>query len=356
MTTSEQEILRYNRLYRAGTPEITDKVFDLLLDTYKANVSDDQYTKFRSKLFEEPGKIKHPFIMGSLEKTKADEGNDSLVKWLTKNNIKELFVSSKIDGLSVRLFYVNGKLVEAATRGDGEYGEDILNKVIHFCPTELPNKFTGNIRAEIVLTKDNFVRLCEISNKEYKNARNAAVGLVNSKEFDIDEIKLLNIITYEIIGENSTKEHQFKQLRDFGFKTAGYNLIVKINHDNIKNILLDLFENFVDSCGYDIDGVVLTSRFNAIFENKKIPDNTIAYKTNLNSKETTIIDIEWNISKSGYYKPVCIFDPIQLGGSMVSRASMYNYQWVKDRNICYGDKIRVCLSGEIIPKIIEILR
>ena len=95
MTTTEQELLRYNRLYRAGTPEITDKEYDLLLDIYKLNVSDEQYKKFRTKLMEAPGKIKHPFIMGSLEKTKADEGDESLVKWLIKHDIKELFILNK---------------------------------------------------------------------------------------------------------------------------------------------------------------------------------------------------------------------------------------------------------------------
>lgn len=354
MNTTEQELLRYNRLYRAGTPEITDKEYDFLLDIYKLNVSDEQYNNFRTKLMEEPGKVKHPYIMGSLEKTKADEGDDSLVKWLNKNNIKELFVSAKIDGLSVRLFYVNGKLVEAATRGDGEYGEDIFNKVIHFCPTQLNTNFTGNIRGEIVLTKDNFIKLCELDSKEYKNPRNAAVGLINSKEFNVDAIKLLNIVTYEIIGENNTKSEQFSKLIDLGFNVAENNIIVKINNSNIKCVLLDMFKLFSNICKYDVDGLVITSRYNKDFENKKIPDNTVAFKTNLNSKESSIIDIEWNISKSGWYKPVAVIDPIELGGAMISKASLYNYQQVKEKNIRYGATVNVLKSGEIIPVITSI--
>ena len=356
MTISEQEILRYNRLYRAGTPEISDKEYDLLLDVYKLNVSDEQYKNFRIKLMEEPGKVKHPYIMGSLEKTKADEGDDSLVKWLTKNNIKELFVSAKIDGLSVRLFYVNGKLVEAATRGDGEYGEDCYNKAIYFCPVELPVKFTGNIRGEIVLTKENYIKLCEISNKEYKSSRGAAVGLINSKEILEDaasQYKLLNVITYEIIGENTTKPEQFFKLIDMGFKVP-FNSVVEVDINTIKEDLLDLFNETLSIVNFNVDGLVITSSNNKIFENKKIPENTVAYKANLNIGITKIIDIEWNISKGNLYKPVGILDPVQVGDSMISRVALYNYKWVIDRNIRYGAKVTILLSGEIIPKPMEI--
>lgn len=354
MAKIEQELLKYNLLYRAGTPEITDKEYDLMLDIYKLNVSDEQYNNFRVKLMEEPGKSKHPYIMGSLEKTKADEGDDSLVKWLTKNNIKELFVSAKIDGLSVRLSYVDGELVDAVTRGDGEYGESIYNKVIHFGKTTLGTNFTGHIRGEIVLTKENFIKLCELDNKEYKNPRTSAVGLINSKEFNVTAIKLLDIVTYEIIGENSTKSEQFSKLIDLGLKVAENNVIVKINNSNIKHVLLDMFKLFSNICKYEIDGVVLTSRYNTVFENKKIPDGTVAFKANLNSKETTIIDIEWTLSKSGWYKPVAIISPIELGGAMIARSSLYNYQQVKDKNIRYGATVTVLKSGEIIPVITSI--
>ena len=354
MTKVEQQLLKYNLLYRAGTPEISDKEYDLLLDIYKANVSEDQYSKFRVKLMEEPGKSKHPFIMGSLEKTKADEGDDSLVKWLIKHNIKELFVSAKIDGASVRLSYVDGELVDAVTRGDGEYGESIYNKVIHFGKTSLNTKFTGHIRGEIVLTKDNFVKLCELDGKEYKNPRTSAVGLINSKEFNVEAIKLLDIIAYEVIGENTTKSEQFEKLLDMGFTIAESNIIVKINHNNIKTVLLDLYKLFCNICKYEIDGVVITSRDNATFENQKIPDNTVAFKANLNSKDTTIIDIEWNISKSGFYKPVAIIDPVELGGAMIGRASLYNYNQVLKRQIRYGATVSVLKSGEIIPVITSV--
>jgi DNA ligase (NAD+) len=350
-----QNLIRYNLLYRAGTPEVNDQEYDTLLDTFKNEVSEEEYNEFREKLFEAPGKVKHPYIMGSLEKTKADEGDDSLVKWLIKNNITDLFCSTKIDGLSVRLEYKNGVLVDAVTRGDGEYGESIYNKALHFTQSQiLSEQFTGHIRGEIVLTKDNFVKLCEMDNKEYKNSRTSAVGLVNSKDFNVNAIKLLKVITYEIIGENSTKIEQYNHLSSMGFETAQFFVLSLTDLDVVKYTLLKKFKEYLDKCEYDIDGLVLTSEFNSTFENERLPKKTVAFKTNLLTKGTTLIDVEWNISKSGFYKPVAIIDPVELGGAMIGRASLYNYQWIKDRNICYNAKVEVLKSGDIIPRIMEI--
>lgn len=350
----KQQLIETNLKYRAGAPIISDADYDKLLDVYRLQVSEEEYSEFREKLFEAPGKVKHPYIMGSLDKTKADEGDDSLEKWILKNNVLELFISSKIDGASLRLEYKDGVLIDAVTRGDGEYGESIYNKAIYFVPTKVPGMFTGHIRSEVVLTKNNFDKLCEIDNKEYKNARTSTVGLINSKEFNIETIKLLSAITYEIIGENSTKEHQYKKLESLGFETAKYNIFSITNIKSIKEDLLFFFNKYLDECTYAIDGLVLTSTNNSIFENEKIPKNTVAFKTNMLAKDTTIIDIEWNMSKSGYLKPVAILDPVELGGAMIGRATLYNYQWVKDRNIHYGSTVNVLKSGDIIPKIMSI--
>lgn len=355
----KQELIKYNLLYRAGTPEVSDKIYDDLLDLYKKQVSEEEYDEFREKLFEAPGKVKHPYVMGSLDKTKADEGDDSLVKWIAKNNIKDLFISSKIDGASLRLEYKDGILIDAVTRGDGLAGESIYNKAIHFIPTVLKthpysSTFTGHIRGEVVLTKDNFIKLCEMDNEDYKNARTSAVGLINSKEFSVENIKLLKFVAYEIIGVNKTKDEQFHLLDKYGFETAKYTILQNVEVSSIKEKLIELFNITLERCDYDIDGLVLCSTLNDIFENVKIPKNIIAFKANILSKDTTIIDIEWNMSKSGYYKPVAILDPVELGGAMIGRAALYNYQWIKEREIMYGAKVKVLKSGDIIPKIMSI--
>ncbi len=349
----KSDLITFNRLYRKGTPIVDDIAYDSLLDTYKNNVSEDEYMSFRNILFEETGKIKHPYIMGSLEKTKADENDSSLIKWVSNYNINRLFISSKIDGLSVRLFYKDGKLIDAVTRGDGEYGEDILNKAIHFVKTEVDPLFSGNIRAEIVLSNHNFIKLCEIDNKDYSNARTSACGLINSKEFNEEAIKLLKVVTYEIMGTDLTKQVQYDTLQKLGFETAKFR-VLDVNNDTIKNDLIEIYNEFCDECDYTIDGLVLTSNDNNIFENIKIPKRAVAFKTNNLVKTTKIIDIEWNLSKSGFYKPVAILEPVELGGAMISRATLYNYEWVEDRKICYNATVEVLKSGDIIPRIMSI--
>lgn len=348
----KQELLKYNVLYRNGAPEISDIEYDNLLEQFKSNVLEEEYNEFREKLFESPGKIKHPYIMGSLEKTKADEGDESLQKWLNKNNIKTLFVSSKIDGLSVRLQYRDGILIDAVTRGDGEYGESIYNKALCFVQAQLPEQFTGNIRGEIVLTKNNFIKLCEMDNKDYKNSRTSACGLINSKEFDPKQIKLLKVVTYEIIGENSQKQIQYNKLSSMGFETAKSGIVSILNSsEENKKLLMEVYNKWYEECDYDIDGLVLTSTFNDKFENVKIPKNTVAFKTNLLIKETSILDIEWNISKSGFLKPVALLDPVELGGAMISRATLYNMNYVICKKICYNAKVIIKKSGDIIPHV-----
>lgn len=349
----KQQLIETNLKYRAGVPIISDTDYDKLLDVYRLQVSEEEYNEFREKLFEVPGKVKHPYIMGSLDKTKADEGDDSLQKWITKNNAYGLFISSKIDGASLRLEYKDGVLVDAVTRGDGEYGESIYNKAIYFVPTKLNTNFTGNIRSEVVLSKNNFSKLCEIDNTEYKNPRTSTVGLINSKEFKVETISLLKVVTYELMGESVTKEVQYNFLKKLGFETAKY-ITLSNNTSNIKNEMIELFNVWLDECDYEIDGLVITSMYNNIFENIRIPKKTIAFKANTLSKNTTIIDIEWNMSKSGYLKPVAILDPVELGGAMIGRATLYNYQWVKDRNIHYSSTINVLKSGDIIPRIMSI--
>lgn len=349
----KSDLIIFNRLYRKGTPIVDDIEYDSLLDTYKNSVSEDEYMSFRNTLFEETGKIKHPYVMGSLEKTKSDENDSSLIKWISNYNIDRLFISSKIDGLSVRLFYKDGKLIDAVTRGDGEYGEDILNKAVHFVKTEVDSSFSGNIRGEIVLSNHNFIKLCEIDNKDYSNARTSACGLINSKEFNEEAIKLLKVVTYEIMGTDITKQVQYDILQKLGFETAKFR-VIDVNKDTIKNDLIEIYNEFCDKCDYTIDGLVLTSNDNNVFENIKIPKRAVAFKTNNLVKTTKIIDIEWNLSKSGFYKPVAILEPVELGGAMISRATLYNYEWVEDRKICYNATVEVLKSGDIIPRIMSI--
>jgi len=352
------KLIKANAAYRLGYPIINDSEYDTFLDIYKSKVSEEEYNEFRTSLLEKKGDINHPYIMGSLDKVKSDEDDAGLEKWLNKvkQNNTALHVSAKVDGCSLRLEYKNGELIDAVTRGDGYAGTSIYNKAVYFSPMSISNIFTGSIRGECTLTKTTFRQLCENTKTECKNLRNSTVGLVNSKEVEIENVSLLNFVAYEIIGKDISRAVQYELLASFGFDRPT-NKVIYIDNKTISELKAELntfFNSILDSAQYDIDGLVLTPFNHSIFENVYIPDNTIAYKTNQLVKETKALDIEWNISKAGYFTPVAILEPVELGGAMISRASLYNVQNVRNLGIAYGSIVTVLKAGDIIPAIVNV--
>lgn len=349
------KLIKTNAAYRLGCPIISDAEYDILLDQFKQAVSEEEYNELRISLLEKEGEIPHPYIMGSLDKVKSDEEDTGFEKWIKAVKAEELHVSAKVDGCSLRLEYKNGELVDAVTRGDGYKGTSIYNKALYFAPVNLNIPFTGHIRGECTLTKTSFRQLCENTKTECKNLRNSTVGLVNSKEVPIENVSLLTFIAYEIIGSWRTKSDQYQKLIDMKF-TVPNNWIIPINTNipDLKKTLNAFFNILLNEAEYDIDGLVLTPSTNKIFENEYIPKNIIAYKTNQLVKETKLLDIEWNISKAGYFTPVALLEPIELGGAMVSRASLYNVENVRNLNIAYGSTVTVLKAGDIIPKVCNV--
>lgn len=353
-------ILHYNTLYRQGTPEISDAEFDNLLEEYKSLVTDELnrpnlYVELREKLFSQKGKIKHPFIMGSLEKIKAEEEN-SAVEWAEKHPSSKYLVMAKIDGISCRLKYEYGHLVEAATRGDGEAGEDILYKMklimnIPCYINALKHVKDCNIRGELVITKSAFDVLNEASAGKFKNSRNATAGIINRKH-DVEYTKYISFFAYEIMGSAENRHSQLKILKSYALDTVEY-----ITCDVLSNSeLLEYYNTLTnDGVQYDIDGLVLCPN-EYCGENTKIPDNMIAFKANLLKGQSTVIDVDWGTpSKDGKLVPVISISPVDLGGSMIQRVTAYNAEWLKTSKLKYGSDVVIMKSGDVIPKIVEIL-
>lgn len=350
------KLIKTNAAYRLGCPIISDAEYDIILDQFKQAVTEEEYNELRTSLLEKTGEVEHPYIMGSLDKVKSDEEDVGFEKWIKVVKAEELHASAKVDGCSLRLEYKNGELINAVTRGDGYRGTSIYNKALYFAPVSLNIPFTGHIRGECTLTKTSFRQLCENTKTECKNLRNSTVGLVNSKEVPIENVSLLTFIAYEIIGSWQTKADQYQKLIDMQF-TVPTNKNISItgrNISEIKNELNTFFNTLLTESSYDIDGLVLSPSTNKIFENEYIPKNIIAYKTNQLVKETKLLGVEWNISKAGYFSPVALLEPIELGGAMVGRASLYNVENVRNLNLAYGSIVTVCKRGDIIPAIINV--
>lgn len=357
-TNLKNLIKHYNKLYREGNPAITDQQYDDLLDEYKSTVSIDEYNSFRESLFEEKGKIKHPYVMGSLSKLKAED-QTSIKDWINKSGLQnnQFLVMAKIDGMSCRLHYHNKKFVSATTRGDGEFGEDVTDKVKSIIPATINLPFADiDIRGELVITKENFDKIKQID-PSFKNPRNTAVGIINRKD-DNSFLQYISFYAYEIMGNNIT--YRYQQLLDLisVFSTDNVvKFISNVGYSSFENndFALEAYSKLTAECPYEIDGLVICP-MEYVSENKRIPDRMIAFKTNSMAETTMLVDIDWGMpSKDGRMVPVADVEPIELGGATISRVTCYNALWIKTSNLKYGSIIKILKSGDIIPKIVEFI-
>lgn len=213
------KIIEANTAYRSGTAIISDAEYDAMLEEYSSNVSHDMYIEFLNTLHETAGKVKHPFIMGSLSKLKVQEP-DTILDFISKHVHGNINISAKVDGISCRLSYRNGKLVSASTRGDGSFGEPLDDKIAYVknVITEIDSKSDLDIRGELVITREDFETMSGFS-----NPRNACAGMMNRKTVEKDQISNVSFIAYTVLGEDYTKAEQFKLLENSDLQRHGTN-------------------------------------------------------------------------------------------------------------------------------------
>lgn len=359
----KKKIVEANKAYREGQSFLTDQEYDDLLESLKTEMSEEEYEEFVSTLNEGSieknvdGKVKHPFCLGSLDKIKYEEP-EVVLKWI-KDNIKNMLsVSAKVDGISSRAEYKNGKLVSLTTRGDGLAGMDITSKAkyIKHLPKVLPKvltngygDFTGNIRGELVIMREDF----ESIKDRFSNRRNAVAGIMNRKDSMENDLRLVSFVPYTILGHDYTKSEQFAFLEDAGFNVAWNALIDK---SGIDDTIVDwLFNTAQDELPYETDGLVICdSEWRN--EDKYRPDGCKAFKINQNSAITKVIGFDWGTpSASGKMTPVALLEPVEIAGVIVKRVTCNNITWMEKLGVEIGKTVRVLRSGEVIPKIVEVL-
>ncbi len=298
----------------------------------------------------------HDKPMLSLAKTKVRE---ELKDWMTD---KEGLLSWKLDGLTVVLTYEEGKLAKAVTRGNGEVGEVITAnaKCFQNVPLSIPHKGKIVLRGEAVISYSDFEKInaaIEDETLKYKNPRNLCSGSVRQLNSAITAERSVNFYAFALVQcegmEFTYREEQVKFMQNMGFATVPY---VKVDKDNI----LDAVEGFAEKIeGYDnpSDGLVLILDDIAYGESlgrtSKFPRDAIAFKWADELKETTLLEIEWSASRTGLINPVAIFEPVELEGTTVSRASVHNISIEGALKLGLGDRITVYKANMIIPQIAE---
>lgn len=306
---------------------------------------------------EELPKERHESPMLSLGKTKDKE---ELRDWLKGN---PAILSWKLDGLTVVLKYRAGKLAKAVTRGNGEVGEVITNnaRVFKNIPVQIAYQGELTLRGEAVITYSDFEKInAQIGDVDarYKNPRNLCSGSVRQLNNEITAGRNVRFFAFCLVNaegvdfENS-REKQLIFLREQGFEVVEYE---KVTEDNILDAIFR-FEKKIETCDMPSDGLVLIyediAYGHSLGSTAKFPRDSIAFKWADELSETKLQEIEWSASRTGLINPVAIFEPVELEGTTVSRASVHNISIVKSLKLGIGDRITVYKANMIIPQIGE---
>lgn len=337
-----------------------DRLYDELTELEKITgviFADSPTISVGYEAVEELPKERHETPMLSLAKTKSRE---ELQSWL---NGRQGLLSWKLDGLTIVLTYTGGRLVKAVTRGNGEVGEVITNnaRVFRNLPISIPYQGELILRGEAVISYSDFEKInseIEDVDAKYKNPRNLCSGSVRQLNNEITAGRNVRFYAFQLVKaldvdfQDSRKE-QFAFLSRQGFDVVEYRLT---DPDTILDAVSYFERKIVD---YDIpsDGLVLTYEDMAygrsLGRTAKFPRDSIAFKWADELRETTLQEIEWSASRTGLINPVAIFEPVELEGTTVSRASVHNISILRGLKLGIGDRITVYKANMIIPQIAE---
>ena len=300
-----------NQKYAEGNPILPDDVYDRLVENTELE------NKVGYDSTEE--RFQHPFPMYSLQKVFV--GEDKEPDWDSKQSH---IMTAKLDGAAVSITYIEGKLTQALTRGDGKAGLDITDKIKTLVPNEIWSKGLKQITGEVVAPK------------KIPNARNYASGALNLKDLKEFESRDLTFIAYGIqpaICAEWTED--MSMLKDMGFLTV----------------------TLSDYSQFPQDGKVVRVDSNRYFETlghtSHHPRGAFALKTRQAGVVTRLLDVEWNVGKSGAVSPVAILEPCIIGEATVSRATLHNIGYIEALDLEIGCDVEVIRSGEIIPRIVK---
>ena len=279
----------------------------------------------------------------------------------------EYVVEPKIDGLSVALEYENGVFVRGSTRGDGNVGEDVTAnlRTVNSIPLRLKKDVTIEVRGEVYMPKAVFASLVEEQEqngeKAFKNPRNAAAGSLRQKNPKITASRSLDIFVFNIQRYEGTEITGHKQSIDF-LKSLGFKTIPFYNKFNsIDGVVSELKRIGVlrPTLPFDIDGAVIKTDSFAqraeIGSTAKFPRWALAFKYPPEEKETTVVDIEVAVGRTGVLTPTAVFEPVLLAGSTVSRATLHNQDFIDEKDIRLGDRVVIRKAGDIIPEVIKVV-
>ena len=353
--------------YAKDNPIMSDKQYDDYYDEL-ANLevetgvvlAGSPTQKVQGYVIDSLKKVKHSKLMLSANKTKDIQE----IKKFIGNRL--CVMSWKEDGLTIVLRYVNGVFTQAITRGSGDLGEDVTH-TMRMCkniPITLPYKVDIEVRGECVISWKEFERINNHLDTPYKHPRNLASGSVRQLDSNILKDRKLTFKAFELVQDDLYAKSQsntflceqllnisesFDYLQEMGFDVVEHEYVTK---DNVEELIKKYIPENYD---YPVDGIIFEyddySYGKSLGETSHHPLNMMALKWADDLYETTLIDIEWNTSKSGLVNPVAVFEPVNLDGAVTTRATLHNISYIEDLELGVGDTIQIYRSNMVIPKV-----
>lgn len=360
-----EKLREASRAYYQEDREIMSNVeYDALYDTLSALeketgivLADSPTVNVGYEAVEQLPKEEHERPMLSLDKTKERE---ALREFIGEH---PTLLSWKLDGLTIVLTYENGELIKAVTRGNGIVGEVITNNARVFKNIPLKISFKGRLvlRGEAIITYSDFEKINETigdADAKYKNPRNLCSGSVRQLNNEITAKRNVRFYAFSLVSAEgvdfrNSREMQFRWLNEQGFEVVEYRKVTAETLDEA----MDYFAEAVTTNDFPSDGLVALYDDIAYGESlgttAKFPRNAMAFKWADEMRDTRLLEIEWSPSRTGLINPVAIFEPVELEGTTVSRASVHNISIMKELKLGIGDTIRVYKANMIIPQIAE---
>ncbi|WP_064609066.1 NAD-dependent DNA ligase LigA [Streptobacillus moniliformis] len=373
-----KDIEIYNHhYYNLDESLITDREYDALLKKIELLEKEFPELKLKNSPTEIIGgkssdkfkKVKHKKAMLSLANTYSMDdlkAFDQRVKKEVGNNV-EYVLELKLDGLSISLIYEKGKLIQAVTRGDGSVGEDVTENVIQIStiPKILKDEIDLEVRGEIVLPIKEFERINrereENGETIFANPRNVAAGTIRQLDYSIVKDRNLDCYLYYLVDSEkyglNTQLESIEYIQKLGFKTTG--IFTKCSKIEDLEKEIEYWDNNRKKLEYETDGLVIKVNeyylHNLLGYTAKSPRWAMAYKFKAEQKETKILDISFQVGRTGVITPVAELEPVHISGSVVRRASLHNIDEIKRLGLKIGDIVIVEKAAEIIPQVVKVL-
>lgn len=343
--------------YNTSDHIIDDKRYDILKDTLTKR--DPNYIPpVGCKIRENENRVTLPFWMGSVNKTTPEDEND-LTRWVSNNPCKEVIITEKLDGVSGMFIQKNGTR-KLYTRGDGVIGADI-SYLIQYISNIPQHTEDIALRGELIIEKKTFDSEYKYdginrTKNTYKHSRNMVAGIIGAKTLR-NGIKDIKFIVYEIVSDNTSESplNQLDLLTELGYTTAIHKSI-QTEKLSIET-LITLHKKFKKHTNFEIDGIIVQSNVKYDRNISGNPSYLFAFKMNgpENIVETTVLDIDWRVSKWGQIVPVAIIDPVDLPGVTISKVTLSNAGLMVEKRIGIGSVVNVTRSKDVIPFIVDVI-